>query len=219
MTIKDYIKQNSGSTSVLIVIMMIVLMAFGMAALTTSYAGLRLAEKDVEFNKEFYEMEGEASKVKFDMIQILSQVNQELQDDPTIFDIDTYYEMFTERADEKIMNYLEVNSNKLFEPAFEFDGFDPFSGNIEEVRIGTLYYTVATKDDNPKYMSVKLDIYIPTMEAPIVLKQVIHTLSWYEWQDGIGEVNSDIFFEDPFEEPIGNGDNNPFIVPEEDKNN
>lgn len=221
MTIKNYLKQDSGSTSVLIVIMMIVLMAFGMAALTTSYAGFKLAQKNVEFNKEFYEIEGQASRIKFDMVQILSLVNQELQDNPNIFDVDTYYELFTQSANEKIIKYLNEHSDVLLEPAFEFDEFDPLMESGEDVRIGTLYYTVTSSDENPKHISVKLDIYVPTIEETLVLDQVIHTLSWYEWQDGIGEVTNDIFFEDPFEEPEGdtNGETNPFIVPEEDKDN
>ena len=201
--------------------MMIVLMAFGMAALTTSYAGFKLAENNVEFNKEYYNIEGEATKVKFDMIEMLSQVDQELQNNPNIFDEDTYYELYMQSADDKITNYLDQNSGSLLQSAFEIDRYDPFSENMDEVRLGTLYYTVASKEDNPKKISVKLDIYVPRIEETIIQDQVIHTLSWYEWQDGIGEVNNDILFEDPFEEPgkDSNGDNNPFIVPEEDKNN
>ena len=44
--VKNHLRDNRGATSVLIMIMMIILMAFGIAALTTSVASRKLAQKN-----------------------------------------------------------------------------------------------------------------------------------------------------------------------------
>lgn len=53
-------RENKGATSVLIMIMMIILMVFGLAALTTSAASKKLAEKNAQWISEFYLLQGKA---------------------------------------------------------------------------------------------------------------------------------------------------------------
>lgn len=57
---EKYFGNNRGATSVLIMIMMIILMIFGLAALTTSAASRKLAQKNAGWLKEYYALQGEA---------------------------------------------------------------------------------------------------------------------------------------------------------------
>ncbi len=58
--VKNHLRDNRGATSVLIMIMMIILMAFGIAALTTSVASRKLAQKNANWLAEYYALQGEA---------------------------------------------------------------------------------------------------------------------------------------------------------------
>ncbi len=62
-TVKNHLQNNRGATSVLIMIMMIILMVFGVAALTTSVASRKLAQKNAGWLAEYYALQGEAQAV------------------------------------------------------------------------------------------------------------------------------------------------------------
>lgn len=59
-TVKNHLQNNRGATSVLIMIMMIILMVFGVAALTTSAASRKLARKNAMWLTEYYGLQGRA---------------------------------------------------------------------------------------------------------------------------------------------------------------
>ncbi len=207
-----YIKNEQGSTSVLIILLMIVLMAFGVAALTTAHAGYRLAHRNSEFTVDYYEVEGDAVQIQYDIYQILMNVKYDIEENETVFDYDTYTEMYHEKTEEAINQYI-IETEKILQPAFEKDGF---AGLVDEpTRIGTFHYTIKAKENNAKNISVVMDLYMSDSDKYSIMEDVIKVISWYEWQEGVGEIEEELFFEDPFEDAdfqdqSEDGDNDPF---------
>lgn len=68
---------NRGASSVLIILMMVVLVVFGLAALTTSLAGMRLAEKTGEWTGEYYDLEATGETTLYEIDKILNQAEKE----------------------------------------------------------------------------------------------------------------------------------------------
>ena len=60
-----------GASSVLVILMMVVLVVFGLAALTTSMAAFRLAEKSDEWTKEYFGLEKQAEEYIFNVDGVL----------------------------------------------------------------------------------------------------------------------------------------------------
>ncbi len=83
---KTFIKDDSGMSSVLIVIMMIVLMIFGLAGLTLAMSNGRLADKKIDWLKDYYALEGDANTV---IAQIDDAVKDAMTPDDIIAAIDT----------------------------------------------------------------------------------------------------------------------------------
>jgi hypothetical protein len=200
------LKDNHGSTSVLIVILMIVLMAFGMAALTTSYAGFRLAQKNVEFNQQFYMLEGKATSIKFDVANMITEKRQgllqelKIENETNINEEVDYYNSLAIAVEDELLEYLKANQDVLIQSSFQRDSYDSSSQLNQSVRLGTLNYTVSIEPVTSKQLVAKLDLYAPPKSENLSLDDLIVTYEWYEWQEGIGEVSDSIFFEDPFEE-------------------
>lgn len=68
---KDYkqvLQENCGATSVLIMVMMIILMVLGMAALTTSAASKKLANKNASWLSEYYALQGKAEMAYAELV-------------------------------------------------------------------------------------------------------------------------------------------------------
>jgi len=68
---------NKGASSVLIILMMIVLIVFGLAALTTSMAAMRLTDKSADWTGEYYALEKEAGEFLLEMDGILYNAESE----------------------------------------------------------------------------------------------------------------------------------------------
>lgn len=60
--IKRVLTCKKGASSVLVVLLLLVLVVFGIAALTTALSGLRLGQKVSNWNDSYYRMEGEAAR-------------------------------------------------------------------------------------------------------------------------------------------------------------
>ncbi len=69
---KNHLQNNRGATSVLIMIMMIILMVFGVAALTTSVASRKLAQKNAGWLKDYYALQGEAEVLHARLVEALN---------------------------------------------------------------------------------------------------------------------------------------------------
>ncbi|MCD6321710.1 MAG: hypothetical protein J7L77_01670 [Clostridiales bacterium] len=71
---RKYLPFNKkGASSVLIILMMIVLIVFGLAALTTSLATMRLGDKSNDWTGEYYELEASAEEFLFNLDGFLIQ--------------------------------------------------------------------------------------------------------------------------------------------------
>ena len=97
---EKYMKNNRGATSVLIMIMMIILMIFGLAALTTSAASRKLAQKNAGWLKEYYQLHGEAEVAYAHLVEALDLPNAKL-------DVD--------RIERSLIQFLKENANCSFE--------------------------------------------------------------------------------------------------------
>ena len=64
---------RKGASSVLIILMMVVLIVFGLAALTTSLAAMRLGDKANDWTGEYYELEATAEEFLFKVDGLLVQ--------------------------------------------------------------------------------------------------------------------------------------------------
>lgn len=67
MTSKTILKDTSGASAILVIVMMVVLLVFGLAVLTTSLSNVRLGERKRAWLNEYYVLEGvselETSKI------------------------------------------------------------------------------------------------------------------------------------------------------------
>ncbi|RRD96073.1 hypothetical protein EII17_00770 [Clostridiales bacterium COT073_COT-073] len=97
---EKYLKNNRGATSVLIMIMMIILMIFGLAALTTSVASKKLAQKNASWLKEYYALNGEA-------IKAYAYLEDTLDLDEAGVDVD--------RIENSLIRFLKSNANCSFQ--------------------------------------------------------------------------------------------------------
>ena len=66
-----------GASSVLIILMMVVLIVFGLAALTTSLATARLGDKANDWTGEYYVLEGDANEFLFELDGLLYDAETE----------------------------------------------------------------------------------------------------------------------------------------------
>lgn len=63
MTSNSFYKETKGASSILVIIMMVVLLVFGLAVLTTSLSNVRLGERKRTWLADYYQLEG-ASEVE-----------------------------------------------------------------------------------------------------------------------------------------------------------
>ena len=73
MKIKYLPFNKKGASSVLVILMMVVLIVFGLAALTTSMAAMRLGDKSNDWTGEYYELEAKAEEFLFEIDGLLVQ--------------------------------------------------------------------------------------------------------------------------------------------------
>lgn len=56
-------KSNKGASSVLVILLLVVLVVFGVAALTTALSNVRLGQKVVDWNDKYYAAEAQANEM------------------------------------------------------------------------------------------------------------------------------------------------------------
>jgi len=195
-----HIKNEHGSTSVLIVVMMIVLMAFGMAALTTSYASYRMAMKNSMFGDEYNQLDSMATQVEYDILVLMETLSLQIRQQSATLDKKEYHDFMNKKGSEAILSYVQRGQNILVDAAYEQDDINSDASNLGS--IGTLRYTISLEGEQPKNLTVKLNIFAPPLLGYTSYKDFIEVVEWYEWQDGI-EGSGEIFFDDLFEEGDG----------------
>ncbi|PID79688.1 MAG: hypothetical protein CSB19_01955 [Clostridiales bacterium] len=73
--VRQFLSDERGSSSVLIVVMMVVLIVFGLAIFSTAMSNMRLADKKIAWKNEYYQLEGKSNRVIGDVIAIVEDVN------------------------------------------------------------------------------------------------------------------------------------------------
>jgi len=195
-----HIKNEQGSTSVLIVVMMIVLMAFGMAALTTSYASYRMALKNSTFGDEYNQLDSKATQVEYDILIMMETLSLQIRQQSATLDKKDYHDFMNKKGSEAILAYVQRSQNSLVDAAYEQDDINSDTSN--QGQIGTLRYTISLDGEQPKNLTVKLNILAPPLLGYTSYKDFIEVVEWYEWQEGV-EGSGEIFFDDLFEEGDG----------------
>lgn len=165
----DPLKNSRGSTSVLIIVMMIALIAFGMAALTTAAAGLKLSRNSADFHKDFYALEGEAHAMAFDLLAMAHE---------------------TAEAGGPFGSGMAA---RLAGSGKEGSAFNLLEIREDAVLVG---WQVSELSNRPKVLHAKVLVQQPRPGA--TLRDILHVVDWYETQEGIGEIRDTIEFEDPF---------------------
>lgn len=191
------IKDNSGSTSVLIVILMLVLMAFGMAALTTSYASYKMSLRNSEFGNAYNQMEYNAVKVEYEILSMVETISTQIKKDSKSLDKNTYNAYMSTNGSTAILNYLRNTDTKLVNAAYEQDDINVTVDGKK--RIGTLRYTISVDDTHPINLTVKLNIYAPPLLGYDSYKEFIEVVEWYEWQESTMQIEENQF-DDLFDE-------------------
>ena len=82
----DY-KLRKGSSSILVILLVVTMLVFGVFSMMTAYAGLKMANKNADWTNDYYELEAKAEIMLYDIKNILSQdlITQNNNNEQTIF--------------------------------------------------------------------------------------------------------------------------------------
>lgn len=136
-TMKDYRVQlcnQTGATSIFVMIFMVVLIVFGLAALTTSLAGLKLADKNHTWSKEYYLLEAEAEKEIALIDALLCEAEISARDYITLGEYLKTSGTILADEDQKRVNDAWLMQDKAFE-----------KGRFLEQVVQYIYYNAASK--------------------------------------------------------------------------
>lgn len=220
------IKNNQGATSVLVVVMMVVLIVFGLAVLTTSLANLRLADKKKQWLSEYYNLESlvaiEQSKVH--------QIIEDIRESVVLYVKDeAYREQQNNMAGHRYVRAL-YNEQKDFTTQelqsirallYYHELLKELSVYIEDtpkasVRTSTyevetfmekaylnpviLEYDIAEDfGEYPKHIAIRLDIQMPDMltsEETFISMKAFEVVKHAQWQPAF-DIDEGFDFEDP----------------------
>lgn len=188
------IKDERGSTSVLIVVMMIVLLAFGMAALTTSLASYKLSQKNAQFGIAYYELEEEATRIRFELLSLVEEEMKEVgYDSEHTSDIELR-KAAAQGIYDGILDYASQHEGMVVEV-----GFDDL-GDFEDLsvhEVAKITYQISIQELGNRKLDIKLSLALPKVEAFTPASEMVLVEKWSQWQEGMGEIE-ETFFEDPF---------------------
>lgn len=220
----EYLRKNSGATSIFVILMMVVLFVFGLAALTTSLAALKLSQKNAVWSDEYYVVEAQAEKTLAEIDRLLFQaekvsrtyfIDKNFASESTTSPIPNDY---IEKRMQMIywfeaLRLLSTDAQRLG-ITIESQGIDEMLSidNVDSVRMWVSYTVVEAKQDYPKNITVVLNMAAPgynigyaqgsynATRDTLQLKRY-QILQWQEWQNQFVYDNA-IDFEDPvFENP------------------
>jgi len=213
------LSNNKGASSILVIILMVVLMIFGLAILTTSLANQRLATKKRAWLVDYYQLEGaveitlahidEQLQSSYlhtnDYLSTNNYITDYLLDAPVISEQSPYLQalVYMDYVTEALTNYTTLpNSTCSFT-------FQPSTYNYQEVLNGkpiqpsTLIFDQVLDTDTtlpyPKHIQVTLSILslnqISLQENTFKPYQIIQYLEWqppFDYEDRLK-------FENPFD--------------------
>ena len=188
------IKDQRGSTSVLIVVMMIVLLAFGMAALTTSLASYKLSQKNAEFSIRYYLLEEEATRIRYELIALIDDGMRMVGYEPTEKQVGIIRKEAAMMIYEDLLEYASLHEGMSIEKGF--DRFEEFEDSNKS-EIAKISYHVVLEEEQGKNLDIKLSLALPEGTKTILAEQIVQVENWSQWQEGMGEIEETLF-DDPF---------------------
>jgi len=212
---RSHNKYDEGSSSILVILLMVVMMVFGLAVLTTSLSNIRLAEKKQDWLHDYYNLEGLVEEKIGELDQILLGV-QEASIDYLINDTyllndrgDSDLELLT---DQQLFSfiYMELLQARLSHAIKGDKSLALYMANYDfgDIRNGYVlkpsyieFDTRHLEGDYPKHITVTLALLPPN---PDNIGENYHLLnryditSYYQWQDAF-EYDDAFEFEDLFD--------------------
>ena len=67
------LKLRKGSSSLLVILLVVTMVVFGVLAMMSSYSGLKMAKKNAQWTSEYYELEANAEILVYDIKNILQE--------------------------------------------------------------------------------------------------------------------------------------------------
>ena len=190
---------SSGAASIIVIFMIMVLFVFGMLSLTTAMANLRLSQKGVVWNQEYYLLEIEVEQMLFDIDTKLAAAElatrQEMQrfvQESSRHDLslDELYERYfyyhaclqLQSLPQDRVDSADINANRYSNTTIPFDELpqptiylDFNQGTEKHLLIGLQIVLPQSS------LSVENDIVTGVRVAPTAPRYII--LDWREWQD------------------------------------
>lgn len=110
----NILKSKDGSTSVLIIMLMIVLMIFGLAILTTTLSNESLSDKKLNWLKDFYNLESKVALELAEIDKIIQETKESVIKDNSNLDKTTLLVSLLEEN----FDYIDIIENEYF---YEFE--------------------------------------------------------------------------------------------------
>lgn len=191
------LKKEQGATSIFVMILMVVLIVFGLAALTTSLASLKLSNKNSLWTKEYYLLESKAEEYVAKIDQRLIKAEKVARDVATAKD----------QFNNEYYNNVLTNIQKLAEEVNDIEVYIEDAHFEEWIAEGSKSINLSfivkeSKEAYPKNITVDMEILLPDYDVLTNMNQSRFKINrWQEWQNAF-EYDQDINFENPnFENP------------------
>lgn len=148
---KSTIKTNAGSSSILVILIMLTVIVFGVLAMMASFSGYKLSKKNAQVTKERYEVEGRVEKILYSLDNKLKSVKNSKTN------------AFTELKNEIIKNNTDIvftiaNTNSEVLIAIPYRSYS--QNKHLDVKLKIIYPKDATSNASYKIVSMK-EIYNP----------------------------------------------------------
>jgi hypothetical protein len=167
------LKNQRGSTSVLVIILMVVLIVFGLAIFTTSLSSVRLANKKTQWTQSYYALEKESAHALASIDQLTKDIYQSIEDKALLVS--------------SIESLLSINTGELVITNQYTDKYD-FEVNFNIDSIDNL---------KSKHIEVVLGIISPEKRTSTQFDLLVYE----QWQDDFEFYNLP-GFEDPLTTPV-----------------
>ena len=218
------LRDNKGASSIMVIIMMVVLLVFGLAILTTSLSNQRLAQRKQNWLSEYYGLEGKAQEeiALFDGILIdaeaktRSYLESDTYMDDYMLDLPLddrtypriYALVYNDYAIEGLSKAIAGRSDAVLYHV-EPDFFGVLEGR--SVPTSKLEFSVAMEDGNyGKHIQITMELLAANSENLTDDHQIInrYSITRHTQQQEPFQYDDSLDFENPFDEEDGFG--NPF---------
>lgn len=202
------LKCQKGASSVLIILMMLVLVVFGLATLTTSLATLRLTKKSTDWTTEYYLLEAKAEELIYEVDSVLYDAEKKAVEYLEIAAyLDKTGKLFADEIQSNISvrynNYLsdkmkEKYLEKVFQAVYYKSVVEGLRGKYPEAEIvysgsyirqiledekfdGIVFFVTLdeSKEEFSKHIDVKIRLNATWFESG---RERYEILEWREWQ-------------------------------------